>query len=626
MDSEEEDFSTTLAYTKSPKTAKRTSFQDELKRALNARVSRQQAIEETANSDYSDEFDSDDSLNESSDDKKTFQSTAKKTLRRFPISDDESDDFPKKVSFLKNKNDINMQDGPSAKTTDNNENSQLKFPHKKSKELRILDDNENKPTPKPREIRSKSPSSSPGVSASLSEERVKPTPTKRNFLKKGSHIDKDSGETEETHSSPKHASLSAPSSLTRLHDKNSASEILSFTERHSSQGHRISNQPSMDSSINSKFQTRSLSFGENSLTLSKELPDFKDLEIKDKEPFGVSESQGNGKKSPSVLEMMLKTVYEKTKHSENDDHPLQEMGDNSSFDQQTVLHGKHSKEDNSELDQSDASRTLPSEHSSKRASKHHARWSAKSRYLGTLTLLDKAIKDNSCDVEPADVLRATVYQNWLEKKKVFIQELHKIKKTEEEEKKKKSSKDKSFKNQEATAAFHSWKLEKQKEIKQMLMKQREEEEKKMNEVQETLRKKEEAQKTFEIWKENKKEYLKEKMLKEKQLEMEKKRKEQESIKEKQNDNKSAVKSWKEKKEHVLKQKKREKMTEKMKLEKLKAEKEEQEKRAMEIYEEWLEKKERRERIEQKQKKLQILLNDDPPPPWSPPGKIIPTGK
>jgi len=50
----DEVFSTTLAYTKSPKVTKRTTFQDELIKAITARSARQRS------SEYSDDFDSDD--------------------------------------------------------------------------------------------------------------------------------------------------------------------------------------------------------------------------------------------------------------------------------------------------------------------------------------------------------------------------------------------------------------------------------------------------------------------------------------------------------------------------------------------------------------------------------------
>uniref|UniRef100_A0A8C5Q2T6 Microtubule associated protein 9 n=1 Tax=Leptobrachium leishanense TaxID=445787 RepID=A0A8C5Q2T6_9ANUR len=612
MDSDEEEFSTTLAYTKSPKVAKRTSFQDELKRAINARVSRQQAIEEPANSDYSDEFESDDSLDEPPDEKKTFQLTAMKTIRNFSIPDDDDDDYlPKKMSFIKSKNDFNKRDG-SDKTRDNTKNSLLKSPKEKKKEIQLFDEKESKPIPKPRETRLKSPTSTQDVSVSLSDEKFKPTPQQRHFLKKSSHKqDKDSSQEDEIHTSTKHASFSTPSSLSRLNNTISSSDTLDFAARQSPEGHRI---------MDPKIKTRALSDGENNLTVSKDGSQlFKDLKVKAKETF---ESHDSVVRSQSALDMMLKSINEKTKPQENN-HSLEETSDHITVKSQTLVDGRDGKEENPDF-HSLSIRSLPSQRT-KKAFKHRTQMSAKSRYLGTLTVLDKA-KENSCDVEPADVLRATVYQNWLEKKKVFIQELHKIKKFEELKQKEKASKDETVKKEDAAAAFHAWKSEKKKDVKKMLMRQMEDEEKKIKEVQETIRRKEDAQKAFEKWKEHKEDYLKEKVYKEKKTEMEKRRKEQDSAKEKKTSNMSALRTWNEEKEHVLREKKKEKMSEKTKLEEEKSEKEEQEKRAMEIYEEWLEKKEQRERNERKKKKFQFLSDDDPPPPWSPPGKTIPTGK
>ncbi|KAM8940036.1 microtubule-associated protein 9 [Pelodytes ibericus] len=624
MDGENDAFSTTLAYTKSPKTTKRTSFQDELKKALNARVSRQQAIEESENSDYSEEFESDDSLDESDSKKNAFDFKAKKTHHNFHVSDDD-DDLPKKVSFLKMKNQFNRPvDTESEKNKDHYENGQLKshpFDERK-KDRQIIDDKESKPTPKPRETRLKSPTSSQGIS--VSNESLKPTPQQRTLLKKNSFTeDKDSARAEETYSSTKYTSLSAPSSITRLNDKSSAPDTPAFTERLSPEGYKVSSQPSMDS----KFKSHSLSLGEHNLTISRQGSQIlQDLNIQANESHRVSESRDNDRKSPSVLELMLATVNEKSKPQDDVDTSVQGTDGNLLFDQQKMFQQKHERDENSVLVTSDSSRSLTSQQRSKKSAKHSTQMSAKSRYLGTLTVLDKSINENGNDLEPADVLRATVYQNWLEKKKVFLQELNKIRKSEEEQKKNKISKAESSKKEEATAAFQAWKSDKKKDIKTILMKQKEEEEKNMREIQDIARRQEEAKRAFEKWKENKEEYLKEKLLTEKQIEMEKKRKAQKNVMEKKQDNVSAIKTWNVRKEEVLKQKKKESISEKLKQEKLKAKKEEQERKAMEIYEEWLEKKEKHDRIEKKQKKLQVILEDDTPPPWSPPGKTIPTGK
>ncbi|XP_053314396.1 microtubule-associated protein 9 [Spea bombifrons] len=612
MDSDDE-FSTTLAYTKSPKTAKRTTFQDELKKAISARVSRQQAIEEPENSDYSEEFDSDDSLNESSDEENFLKSKLKKTFHDFNISDEENE-APQKLSFLKKKHQLNEHvNENSEKKTDIYGRGVPPSLDEKKKDARIIDDKESKPVPKPREARLKSPILTQGVSISTLDENFKPTPQQRNFLKKNRYTeDNDYALTEEVHSSTKYTSVSTNSSVTRLSDKVSASEGDVFPERFSPEGPEMSRQPSMDS----KFKSET-SRGEKNLAISRERSlTLQDLQIQAKE-----DSQNNGRKSPSVLELMLGSIEEKSKE-ENKEPLLQDTGKN---DLKKKSEGRHPKEDDSELARSHSSRSLPCQDTSKKSAKQSTKMSAKSRYLGTLTVLDKSIKESSGEVEAADVLRATVYQNWLEKKKAYLKELHTCKKTDEDQEKEKNGKE-TIKKEEARAAFLAWKSEKKKEIHILLTKHKEAEEKKMKEIREIAQKKEDAKRAFEKWKEAKDLYLKEKALKEKDIETEKKRKEQKSVLEKKKENVSAVKSWSEQKDHMLKKKKKEKISERLKEDKLKAMKEEQEKKAMELYEEWLEKKERRERIERNHKKLQGILRDEPPPPWSPPGKTIPTGR
>uniref|UniRef100_A0A672LN91 Uncharacterized protein n=1 Tax=Sinocyclocheilus grahami TaxID=75366 RepID=A0A672LN91_SINGR len=109
---DDEPFSTTLAYTKSPKTSRRTTFQDELKTAVSARANRHS---------YSDDFDDDDDEDGKVDDddadilnellkmqkQKKARFKAGKTkgkINDFKLSGDEEENVkPKKVSFLKTK-------------------------------------------------------------------------------------------------------------------------------------------------------------------------------------------------------------------------------------------------------------------------------------------------------------------------------------------------------------------------------------------------------------------------------------------------------------------------------------------------------------------------------------------
>ncbi|XP_069600217.1 microtubule-associated protein 9 isoform X2 [Ranitomeya imitator] len=509
--------STFLAYTKSPKTTKRTSFQDELKKAVSARVSRQQAVEEAEYSDYSEEFESD----------------------------------------------------------------------------------------------------AQGLGISLSDERFPPAPLHRISSERSGHLeDKSEGK----HARDEPASLSAPSSLTRLNDGISASKAQTFSERCSPEGLWPPGPPTPASRVKplptAEKHNKTRSKGD-----SEEI--IKDVQVGE-EDFGENkESSGNGRKSPSVFDLMISDVKEKSQQQDTKDDSIlksPEIRDDHEKIKQTNKQLDHLKNLTAtmELGRSHSNRSL-SASQTRKSSKLGSRVSAKSRYLGTLTILDTSVNKESGEVEAADKLRATVYQNWLGKKKIFLQELQKIKKTEEDLEKAKAKQESTMKKEEAIAAFSAWKAEKKKEIKHGQKKKNMEEMKKMEEIQEIASRKEDCRKAFEKWKEAKEDYIKERVKKEKHTEMEKKRQEQKTVMEKKQENMSAFERWNDRKEHVLKEKKKQEIHEKQKLKTLQAEREKKEKIAMEKYEEWLERKESQE---QKHKKVQV--KDDPP--WSPPGKTIPSGR
>lgn len=629
MDDEDENLTTFLAYTKSPKTTKRTSFQDELKKAVSARVLRQQAVEEAEYSDYSEEFESDDSLEESFGKTKIIESKLQKDLRNFHFSDNEEDLY-EKTSFLKKSKQAEKSFSKNSDKPKSTENmSQGDYGGGLSK-LTLFDevktqqgtDNEDrKPIPKPRE--SKMKSSSQGFGFSLSDESFTSTSLLRNLSGKSSHLE---NKAEGKHSSDKPTSLSAPSSLMRLNDNISAPKTQSFSERSSPEGHRLSSSPSPTSRI----KPLSIAADKNHKTMSKEeaAEIHKDLQIREVDGNGKRESSVDGRKSPSLFEMMISDVKEKSLHQETKDAFLVKNHENQSFGgkirQEQLDHQKNVKAA-LELGRSHSDRSF-SAPLTKKSPKLRTQVSAKSRYLGTLTILDTSVNKDSGDVEAADKLRATVYQNWLEKKKQFLHELHKIKKAEDQLEIEKTRQESTMKKEEAMAAFMAWKAEKKKEIKQGQKNLQMDEKKKMEELQQIALRKADCRKAFEKWKEAKEDYWKEKVLKEKKTEREKKKKEQKDIMEKKRENMSAFERWNDRKEGVLKEKKKQEILEKQKLKTLRAEREEREKRAMEIYEQWLERKERLEKTEKKQKKLQVILDDDPPPPWSPPGKTIPAGR
>ncbi|XP_040276452.1 microtubule-associated protein 9 [Bufo bufo] len=616
MDDEDENLTTFLAYTKSPKTTKRTSFQDELKKAVSARVSRQQAVEDAEYSDYSEEFESDDSLDASFGKTNTIESKLQKDLQNFNMSDDEVDLYGK-MSFLKKSQAERSFSKHSDKSKSTENIIQPDYQDGFTKSGR-------KPIPKPRESKIKSSPSSEGFGISL------PTAPHSHLSGRSSHLE---DKAEGKFSSDKPTSLSAPSSLMRLNDKVSASNTQFLSERSSPEGHWLSSPPSPTA----RFRPPSIAADKVNRTLSKEEEPktLKDLQIQEVDGDRNKESSGNGRKSPSLFDMMISDVKEKSLHKDTKDAFVRKSPGNQSFvekkdDNETdEQHGQLDHQKNLkatlELGTSHSNRSFSAPHT-KKSPKLHAQVSAKSRYLGTLTILDTSVNKDSGDVDAADVLRATVYQNWLEKKKIFLHELQKLKKAEEHLEKEKVRQDSTMKKEEAMAAFMAWKAEKKKDVKNSQAKKKMEEIKKMEELQEIARKREDCRKAFEKWKEAKEDYLKEKVLKEKHSEVEKKRKEQNAFMEKKRENLSAFERWSDRKEHVIKEKKKQEMLEKQKLKTLQAEREEKEKIAMEKYEQWLDRKERKEKIEKKQKKLQVILDDDPPPPWSPPGTTIPAGR
>ncbi|CAN2388763.1 hypothetical protein PRIEUP_LOCUS16709, partial [Pristimantis euphronides] len=634
MEEEDGNLGTFLAYTKSPKTTKKTPFQDELKKKLSARMSRQKAMEET---EYSDKFESDDSLDESFGKTKKEDSKVQKDLNNFHFSDNEEDPYGK-TSFLKksrqaetnfNKHSEESKSRENISQGDQEDELSKSGPFNEVNTQQKTDDKHRKPIPKPRESRNKSSPSSQDLAIFLSNESFNPIQLHSNLSGKSSHLE---DKAEGKYSSDKPTSLSAPSSLMRLNDKVSASETQSFSERCSPEGHQLSSPPS----ATSELSPLSVAADENDKSVSKEKAAelVKDLQIEEVDGNGNKESSDNGRKSPSLFVMMISDVKEKSVQQDTKEAPVvkthegpfiaENRDDNEKIEQDPgqVDHQNNLKA-TFELGRVHSNRSLTSSQT-KKSPKLSTQVSAKSRYLGTLTVLDTSVNIDTGEVEAADKLRATVYQNWLEKKETVFHELQKLKKAEKQLEKAKARQESTIKKEDSVAAFMAWKAKKTKEIKHRQDNQKMEENNKMEELQETARRKEECRKAFEKWKEAKEECVKEKILKEKHTAKEKERKEQKAIAEKKRESKTAFERWNDRKEHVLKERRKQVLHEKQKLKTLKTEREEQEKRAMEIYEQWLDRKEAHEKIEKQRKKFQAILDDDPLPPWSPPGKTVPS--
>ncbi|XP_074983857.1 microtubule-associated protein 9 isoform X2 [Caretta caretta] len=670
----DEDIGTTLAYTKSPKVSRRTTFQDELQEAISARAARQQTAE------YSDDFDSDE------DDDETTQ---KKALFKSEMADDLSslldEEKHQQMTILNSQNVTGDREDETEwsfiekSTCHGNEGDHCNESHmavlQNEREEITQHEFENKPVPKLREHRIKNISSAENVSISALDDRYKPSPQPRNVLRKTSHVeDKDVARAEDKTASSSYRlpSFSAPSSLTRLSDKITTSEKRALAESPSPEGPWLT---SSSPPFPIHFHSADEMSGDSDLLMCGEGSPSKGRDQTEDDDSRDLKLENNGRKSPSVIELMMTTVYEKTKKlQKSTDDKLEEnlqtleekfvadgikemslndksedMAEVSTSEDSDKKEFEYKETLSEKVRPSSSSRSLSSTYLKKAGKTIPPSTTTSSQYLGTLKVLDnKHLQKYSAELDKADSLRAAVYQDWLEKKRVFLLELQRIKRNKAEHLKNANEKKEATKKEEAIASFEAWKAMKEREAKKKLAEKKKLEElKKRRAAEQNEEKKEAAQKAFEKWKEKKAEYLREQSRKEKQAERIKKKKEEEVIAEKKRDSMSAVDKWNEKKEEFVKQKKTEKIQEKRRQEIEQFERGEKDKRAMEEYERWLEEpplkgqlstaqnqqrleaapaaketKERRDQTEKKQKKLQVILEDETPPPWSPPGKAV----
>ncbi|KAM4603423.1 microtubule-associated protein 9 isoform 2-T2 [Polymixia lowei] len=272
--------------------------------------------------------------------------------------------------------------------------------------------------------------------------------------------------------------------------------------------------------------------------------------------------------------------------------------------------------------------TRPSSTLTKTSQRSRSVGSAKveSKYMGTLKVLDRKVPLEESQPEAADSLRAAVYQEWLKKKKEKLRENLQLKKQEESLKEEKRKKEDAQK-EDAIASYEAWKKKKAetlrakaKEKQDMIIKQQ-------IAVEEKEEKKDTAKKAFEKWKKEHDELLKEKFKKQKEVENKLKEKTLEKEEERMRNSKSAFSNWDEKKKNVLNEKvTMERQKNKDKAEEERYEKEERDTMALEMYEKWLTKKEREQIRQREERRIQAILRDSPPPPWSPPNKTIPFRK
>ncbi|NWT53014.1 MAP9 protein, partial [Erythrocercus mccallii] len=212
-----------------------------------------------------------------------------------------------------------------------------------------------------------------------------------------------------------------------------------------------------------------------------------------------------------------------------------------------------------------------------------------SQHLGSLKVLeDKSMQKNSPEFSKVDNLRAAVFQNWLEKKKLLVLELKRSEKEKAEILRSNTEKKEALKREESIACYEAWKKKKEKEAKKLREKKQLEELEEKKPAEQNKEKTEAAQAVILY-----------------------------TI----TSCSSLSLCRNEKKKEYIKKKKVEKFREKRKREMQQAKKEEKSEKAMEEYERWLENKLRREQLEKNQKKLPAVHGNEVAPPWRPPGKV-----
>ncbi|KAA0722314.1 hypothetical protein E1301_Tti014694 [Triplophysa tibetana] len=257
--------------------------------------------------------------------------------------------------------------------------------------------------------------------------------------------------------------------------------------------------------------------------------------------------------------------------------------------------------------------------------KSKSSYTAESKYLGTLKILDQ--KETQQIPDAADSLRAAVYQEWLKKKEENIKIKMRAKKQEEKLNEEKRQEEKMAKIADAKASYDAWKEKTVDVIRKKVKEKQEAINEKEMEKEKKQEKKETAMQVFEKWKQHHDKILKERMREKKQNERKEKQQQVRDKDERKSDCTSAFIQWSAQKKNVIQERVREEH-ENNKINEMEEEyeKEEREKMALEMYDKWMRRKEFQQKRERKEKWIHTILQDEPPPPWSPPSKTIPFGK
>ncbi|XP_067297748.1 microtubule-associated protein 9 [Pseudorasbora parva] len=680
---DDEPYSTTLAYTKSPKTSKRTTFQDELKKAVSARANMHSYsddfdddVEDGKNDDDDDDDDDDDILNKllkrQKQKKERFKAgKTKGKINDFKLSDDEEENVkPKKVSFMKTKrtsspvhfeqlNSMGSADGQhnSSHTTQSRDISQSpsnsytleKNQQSDSPFSSLSDKFQPESTLLQKDEQSKSVMRLRNQTESLGRKSLSESPLPLNsenshwessipFTSEGSQWDSPvplPSEKEEDNQrigedgdlpipQPRERSVKPKLSTGHLVQDMSPRPIPRQRTANICDTGQLEEETHAETPAFSRTATSSMSIPfSNRSSSEKSHTSYNDSVQGPDEHRAMSEKSNTQSCSTAEQVSEAPATAGSVASDESKERDILALFEEKHESSQDNL--DHTSTPESRMSRKSTDRPPSSRSSSSRKSK--SSYTVESKYLGTLKILDQRTQETQQVPEAADSLRAAVYQEWLKKKEETLKITRRAKKLEEKLKEEKMQEEKLTKIADAKASYDAWKEKKSEVIKKKIQ----EKLKAINQQQLEMDKKQEKQETakqvFEKWKEEHDSILKDRIKEKKQTERKEKLQQIREKEERKKDNTSAFTEWSDRKKDVIEEKVRaERRKVKIKEVEEEYEKEEKEKMALEMYNKWLRRKEFQQKREKNEKRIQAILQDEPPPPWSPPNKTIPFGK
>ncbi|XP_072239364.1 small integral membrane protein 14 isoform X1 [Leuresthes tenuis] len=626
---------TTLAYTKSPKTSKRTTFQDELQAAVASRASKTKAERYSYLDDFDD--DEDDFLNELLKSRRNRTDTLKAGRNKpkpnsFELSDDEGKHSrPKKVSFLKTQRKSSPSSDTAASEAQENEPRESSVDgtgsyngsYSPQRSTNVSEDNtkfEN------RGLESADPQITNGHSSlsfhTSNDSLTLPLPSD------GSVVDTPGPEQKNRKAVMGEDSETPRLSASDLSHANSVDGVAEMEPprpkpRQRTLGLKVTEKPAEESASQdvSRPQTSSASIPlSNATSSSIAWSDGDHAASRNLSKSSSNKSEQSHRLTGSTFDSSSRDGFI------SGDSKEPERNYSSSFEEFNEFSGDHSDQLSCTPGKSFDTRTSSARSKTPERSRSVCSKRVESKYLGTLKVLDRKVSLQESQPQEADSLRAAIYQEWLKEKKEKSREKMQQKK-KEELRKEKEKREQEAKKEDAIASYEAWKERKAESLKAKAKERKDMIRKQQRATEEKQQKSQSAQQVFEKWKHEHDHLLGEKSKKQRDAENELKLQQQEREEERKRDSSSAFSNWCDKKKHVL----HEKVTTERKEIQNKAEeeryvKEERDRMALEMYENWLIRKGLEQKRQREERLIQAILRDSPPPPWSPPNKTIPFRK